>query len=83
MLSNRFWGNATNVNISNRPETWMDGQTSQQFVWKFDWELFDYLPYSPDLTPSDFLFLNLKKWPAGQKFENTWSLKTAGNYVEK
>jgi [histone H3]-lysine36 N-dimethyltransferase SETMAR len=32
-------------------------------------ELVDHPPYSPDLAPSDFyLFPNLKKWLAGQRF---------------
>jgi len=34
-------------------------------------ELVDHPPYSPDLAPSDFfLFPNLKKWLAGQRFSS-------------
>ena len=37
---------------------------------KFKWNILDYPPFSPDLTPSDFhLFLHLKKHLAGKKFD--------------
>ena len=36
---------------------------------KFNWEVFDHPPYSPDLAPSDFhLFRELKAWLGGQRF---------------
>jgi len=35
-------------------------------------------PYSPDLAPSDFhLFLHLKKFPGGKRFDNDDDLKDA------
>jgi transposase len=35
----------------------------------FNWELFDHVPYSPDLTPSDYhLFAYLKNWLRSQRF---------------
>ena len=35
------------------------------------WDILDYPPYSPDLTPSDFhLFLQLKEHLAGKKFDD-------------
>ena len=38
---------------------------------KLGYELLPHPPYSPDLVPCDFfLFPNLKKSPAGQKFES-------------
>jgi hypothetical protein len=41
----------------------------------FNWELFDHLPYSPDLTPSDYhLFTNLMNWLQSQRFNNNEKL---------
>ena len=38
---------------------------------KFKWDILDHPPYSPDLAPSDFhLFLHLKKYLAGEKFDD-------------
>jgi histone-lysine N-methyltransferase SETMAR len=38
---------------------------------RFNWELFDYRPYSPDLAPSDYyLFTYLKNWLRSQCFSN-------------
>jgi transposase len=35
----------------------------QALLEHFNWELFDCLPYSPDLTPNDYyLFTYLKNW---------------------
>jgi len=37
---------------------------------KFNWDILEHPPYSPDLAPSDFhLFLHLKTHLAGQKFD--------------
>jgi histone-lysine N-methyltransferase SETMAR len=37
----------------------------------FSWELFDHLPCSPDLAPSDYhLFTYLKNWLGSQRFNN-------------
>jgi hypothetical protein len=38
---------------------------------KFKWDVLDHPPYSPDLAPSDFhLFLHLKKYLGGKKFDD-------------
>jgi hypothetical protein len=38
----------------------------------------DHLPHSPDLVPSDFhLFLHLKKFLGGKRFDNDDDLKDA------
>lgn len=58
-----------------RPHT---AALTKKKIQDFRWELFDHPPYSPDLAPSDyFLFLHLKKWLGGQRFENDEELKTA------
>jgi len=37
----------------------------------FEWEVFDHLPYSPDLAPSGYhLFPNMKTWLAMQRFDD-------------
>jgi hypothetical protein len=37
----------------------------------FNWQLFDHLPYSPDLTPRDYhMFTYLKNWLESQSFNN-------------
>ncbi|GBL72111.1 hypothetical protein AVEN_115119-1 [Araneus ventricosus] len=44
----------------------------------FGWEIFDHLPYSPDIAPSDFhLFLKLKEFPDGERFGSDEELKNA------
>ncbi|KAJ4437194.1 hypothetical protein ANN_17329 [Periplaneta americana] len=45
---------------------------------EFGWELFHHLPYSPDLSPSDFhVFLHLKKFlSSGERFGNDEELKS-------
>jgi transposase len=41
----------------------------------FNWELFDYPPYSHDLSPSDYhLFTCLKNWLESQHFKNNEEL---------
>jgi hypothetical protein len=41
----------------------------------FNWELFDHLPYSPDLTPGDYqLFTYMKNWLGSQHFNNNEEL---------
>ena len=59
---------------------------------KFKWNVLEYPPYSPDLTPSDFhLFLHLKKHLAGKKFDDddevqeevmTWFKEQAANFYD-
>jgi hypothetical protein len=40
-----------------------------------NWELSDHLPYSPDLTPSNYhLFTYLKNWLESQHFNNNEEL---------
>ncbi|KAJ4435712.1 hypothetical protein ANN_18328 [Periplaneta americana] len=58
-----------------RPHTARD---IQNLISKFGWEQIDYPPYSPDLAPSDFhLFLHLKKFLSGQRFDGDDEVKTA------
>jgi hypothetical protein len=41
----------------------------------FNWELFDYPPYSPDLAPNDYhLFTYLENWLESQRFSNNEEL---------
>ena len=43
-------------------------------------ELFDHLPYSPDLAPSDYhLFPNMKTWLATQRFDDDAELQAGVN----
>jgi len=45
---------------------------------KFNWEVFDRPPYSPDLAPSDIhLFQELKTWFGGQRFDANDELNDA------
>ena len=51
---------------------------TQDLITSFRWEQMDHLPYSPDLAPSDFLlFLHLKKFPGGKRFDDDDDLKGA------
>jgi hypothetical protein len=44
---------------------------TQALLEHFNWELFDYPPYSPDLAPSDHhLFTYLKNWLGSQRSNN-------------
>jgi len=57
-----------------RPHT---AARTAELLQQFRWEVFDHLPYSPNLTPSDYyLFMHLKKWVASQSFEDDDRLKT-------
>jgi len=59
---------------------------------KFNWDILDHPPYSPDLAPSDFhLFLHLKKHLVGKKFDDvdkvqeevmTWFKGLAGDFYD-
>jgi len=45
---------------------------------KFNWEVFDHPPYSPDLAPSNFHpFRELKAWLGGQRFAANDELQDA------
>ena len=47
---------------------------------KFKWDVLGHLPYSPDLTPSDFhLFLHLKKHLTGKKFDDDDEVHDSGS----
>ena len=51
---------------------------------EFGWEVFNHVPYSPDLAPSDFyLFLHLKKFLSGQpqRFQNDREAEMSINEV--
>jgi histone-lysine N-methyltransferase SETMAR len=42
---------------------------TRELLWRYNWEVLDHLPYSPDLAPSDFhLFGPLKKHLSGRRF---------------
>jgi histone-lysine N-methyltransferase SETMAR len=59
----------------------------------FNWELFDHLPYSPDLALSDsHMFTYLKNWLGSQRFNNneeltegakTWLSSQAADFFDK
>jgi hypothetical protein len=59
-----------------RPHT---AAQTQALIMSFGWEQMNHPPlYSPDLEPSDFhLFLHLKKFLAGQRFNNDDEVKRA------
>jgi hypothetical protein len=44
---------------------------TQALLEHFNWELFDHLPYGPDLAPYDYhLFTYLEDWLGSQHFTN-------------
>jgi len=46
----------------------------------FNWEIFDYPPYSPDLAPSNYhLFTKMKVWLATQRFHTNEELMNGVN----
>jgi len=66
------WGVAM-IHDNTLPHTAM-----QYLIMTFRWEQFDHPPYSPDLPPSDFhLFLHLKSFLAGQRFDKDSEVKEA------
>ena len=47
------------------------GHVTTALLEKFKWDVLDYPPYSPDLSPSDLhLFLHLKKYLVGKRFDD-------------
>jgi len=51
---------------------------TQDLITSCRWEQMDHPPYSPDLAPSDFhLFLHLKKFLGGKRFDDDDDLKDA------
>jgi hypothetical protein len=46
----------------------------------FNWEIFNHLPYSPDLAPSDYhLFTKMKVWLATQRYHTNEDLMDGVN----
>ena len=61
------------VHDNARPHT---ARVMTALVDSFRWEQFSHPPYSPDLALSNFhLFLHMKKFLAGQKFESDDEIK--------
>jgi transposase len=57
---------------NSRPHT---AARTRALLEHFNWELFDYPPYSPDLAPSDYhLFICLKNLAESQRFTNNEEL---------
>ncbi|XP_035231708.1 histone-lysine N-methyltransferase SETMAR-like [Stegodyphus dumicola] len=51
-------------------------RVTQRLLQQFQWDIFEHPPYSPDKAPSDFhLFLELKQWLGGKRFQNDVELK--------
>ncbi|GBN76051.1 hypothetical protein AVEN_55395-1 [Araneus ventricosus] len=51
---------------------------TQEFLYQFGWEIFDYPPYSPDLAPSDFhLSFKLKEFLGNKRFGSDEELENA------
>ena len=51
---------------------------TQDLITSFKWEQMDHPPYSPDLAPNVFLlFLHLKKFLRGKRFDDDDDLKDA------
>jgi histone-lysine N-methyltransferase SETMAR len=49
-----------------------------ELLWRYNWEVLDYPPYSPDLAPSDFhLFGPFKKHLGGRRFVTDGEVKQA------
>ncbi|GBM19152.1 hypothetical protein AVEN_79873-1 [Araneus ventricosus] len=72
-------GGAVLLYDNARPHT---AAVTQELLDQFGWETFDYLPYSPDLSPSDFhLFLKLKEFLGDKSFRSDEDLENAV-YVE-
>jgi hypothetical protein len=54
-----------------RVHVFITASCSQALLEHFKWELFDHLPYSPHLSPSDYhLFTYQKNWLGLQCFNN-------------
>ncbi|GFY18823.1 mariner Mos1 transposase [Trichonephila clavipes] len=51
---------------------------TREVLRKFKWDVFQHLPYSPDLASSDYhLFTAMKKWLGGKHFADDEELKNA------
>jgi len=63
------------IHDNARPHT---AAATQNLITTFGWEQFDHPPYSPYLAPSNFhLFLNLKSFLAGWRFQDDNEVKEA------
>jgi transposase len=50
----------------------------REFLRRYNWEVLDHPPYSPDLAPSDFhLFGTLKKHLGGRRFATDGEVQQA------
>ena len=62
---------------NTRPHT---AARTNAFIKLFKWEIFDHLPYSPDLAPSNYhLFTKMKVWLATQHFHTNEELMDGAN----
>lgn len=60
------------------PDLMSSVRQTRDLLQHFGWELFDHLPYSADLAPSDFhLSCHTKQWLGGQRFGGNKELKTS------
>jgi histone-lysine N-methyltransferase SETMAR len=51
---------------------------TRELLWRYNWEVLDHPPYSPDLAPSDFhLFGPLKKQLGGRQFATDGEVQQA------
>ena len=51
-------------------------KTAQAKKYELGFESLPHPPYSPELAPSDYyLFLNLKKWLCGRRFESNGEIE--------
>ena len=69
----------TDVHDGGHDNAWPHcANVTKDLLKKFNWEVFDHPPYSPDLAPSDFhLFRELKAWLGGQRFAANDELQDA------
>ena len=65
--------------LLHNDNTWLHSAAqTQDLITSFRWEKVYHSPYSSDLAPSDFhLFLHLKKFLGGKRFDNHNDLKDA------
>jgi len=62
---------------NTRPHT---AARTNALIKRFNWEIFDHPPYSPDLAPSDYhLFSKMKVWLATQRFHSNEELMDGVN----
>jgi histone-lysine N-methyltransferase SETMAR len=60
-----------------RPHT---AARTSDLIKRFNWEIFDHPPYSPDLALSDYhLFIKMKVWLATQRFHTNEELTDGVN----